>query len=137
MTSISVKLGEDRLLDLHALGDGLDDEVDVAEGRVLGRALDQADDAIDLRRGLLLGQLALLDQAADLPGRDVAGLGQAGVDELLLDVLEHDGDAGRGDRLRDLPAHRPGADDGGLEHEHCGRKTLLVGGVSGCCGGQD
>ncbi len=119
-----VELGEDRLLDLHALRDGLDDEVDVAEARVARRALDQADDAVDLGGGLLLGELALLDQAADLAGGDVAGLGEAGVDELLLDVLEDDGEACGGDRLRDLPTHRSGADDGGLEHEHLCRKPF-------------
>ena len=61
-----VELGEDGLLDLHALGHGLDDEVDVAEALVGGRAVDAPDDLLDLRRGLLLGELALLDQLADL-----------------------------------------------------------------------
>ena len=40
------------------------------------------------------------------------------VDELLLDVLEHDVEPGGGDHLGDLPAHRAGADDGGFEYVH-------------------
>ena len=38
--------------------------------------------------------------------------------ELLVDVLEHDRDAGVGDHVGDLAAHRAGADHAGLEHEH-------------------
>ena len=113
-----VELGEDRLLDLHALGHGLDHEVDVAEALVGRRALDAPDDLVDLRGGLLVGELALLDQAGDLALGDVAGLGQPGVDEVLVDVLEDDRDPCGGDRLGDLAAHRAGADDGGLEDEH-------------------
>ena len=88
------------------------------------RARDPPDDLLDLGVGLLLGDLALLDELADLAGGHVARLVEAGVDELLLDVLEHDGDAGGGDRLRDLAAHGAGADDGGLEHEHGVRVSL-------------
>ncbi len=61
-----VELGEDRLLDLHPLGDGLDDEVDVAEAVVARRAVDAAEDLLDLGGRLLLGELALLDEAGDL-----------------------------------------------------------------------
>ena len=43
-----------------------------------------------------------------------------GVDELLVDVLDDDGDVGGGDRLGDLAAHGAAADDGGLGNEHCG-----------------
>ena len=116
-----VELGEDRLLDLHALGHGLDDEVDVAEALVGRGAVDAPDDLVDLRRGLLLGEPALLHQPGDLALGDVARLVEAGLDELVLDVLEHDGDAGGGDGLGDLAAHGAGADDGGLEHEHGGQ----------------
>ena len=77
-----------------------------------------AEDPLGLGRGLLLGQLALLDELADLALGDLARLGEPGVDELLLDVLEDDGDVRRRDDLRDLPAHHAGADDGRLEHEH-------------------
>ena len=80
--------------------------------------MDAPDDLLDLRRGLLLGEPALLDQAVDLALGDVARLVEAGLDELVLDVLEHDGGAGGGDGLGDLAAHGAGADDGGLEHEH-------------------
>ena len=113
-----VELAEDGLLDLHALGHGLDDEVDVAEALVGGGAVDAPDDVGHLRRALLLGEPALLDQRGDLALGDVARLVEAGLDELVLDVLEHDGDAGGGDGLGDLAAHGAGADDGGLEHEH-------------------
>ena len=85
-----VELGEHRLLDLHPLGDGLDHEVHVAEARVGGGALDAAHDLGDLRLALLGGELAALEEFADLPRGDVAGLVEAGPHELLGDVLEHD-----------------------------------------------
>jgi hypothetical protein len=115
-----VELGEDRLLDLHALGHGLHDEVHVAEAVIGGGAMDAAEDLLDVGRGLLRGQPALLGELARRAGGDAARLGQAGVDQVLPEVLEDDGDAGGGDRLRDLAAHGPGADDGCLEDEHCG-----------------
>ena len=43
---------------------------------------------------------------------------QAGVHELLVDVLEQDGDVGGGDDLGDLPAHDARADHRGFEDEH-------------------
>ena len=45
-----VELREDRVLDLHLLRDGLDHEVDVAEVVVGGRAGDQPERVLDLRR---------------------------------------------------------------------------------------
>ena len=110
---------EDGLLDLHPLGHGLDDEVDVAEVLVGGGAGDPPDDlARPAPSACSSVSLLLLDEPASWPCGDVARLLEAGVDELLLDVLEHDGDVGGGDRLGDLAAHGAGADDGGLEHEH-------------------
>ena len=114
-----VELGEDGLLDLHPLGDRLDDEVDVAEALVLGGARDQPEDLLATRVGLLLGDLLLLHQAGELALGHLARLGQPRVDELLLDVLHHHRDVCRGDHLRDLAAHRSGAEHRGLEHEHC------------------
>ena len=90
-----VELGEDGLLDLHPLGDRLDHEVDVAEAFVLGRPLDPAEDLLELSVGLLLGDLLLLDEPAELALGDLARLLETVVDELLVDVLEHDGDARR------------------------------------------
>ena len=113
-----VELGVDLLLDLHLLRRRLDHEVDVAEGVVGGRALDQAHDLLEPGVGLLLRQLLLLHQPVELALGHLARLLEAVVDELLVDVLEHDGDVGRGDRLCDLAAHRAGADDRGLEDEH-------------------
>jgi hypothetical protein len=46
------------------------------------------------------------------------GLLETGVDELLLHVLEDDGDARGGDHLSDLAAHGPSPDHGGFEDEH-------------------
>ena len=59
-------------------------------------------------------------QAGEEVARDLLGLVQTGVHELLLHVLEHDRHAGRGDHLGDLAAHRAGADHGGFEYEHLG-----------------
>ena len=81
-------------------------------------ALDPAHDRLELGVGLLLGQLLLRDQPVELALRHLARLVEPVVDELLLDVLEDDGDLGGGDRLGDLAAHGSGADDGGLEYEH-------------------
>ena len=61
---------------------------------------------------------ALLGELADLALGHVAGLLETRLHERVVDVLEHHGDARGGDRLGDLSAHRPGADDGGFEHEH-------------------
>ncbi len=70
------------------------------------------------RLGVLGGDLLLLDEAVEAALRDLAGLLEAVVDELLIDVLEDDVDVGGGDRLGDLAAHRAGADDCSLEDEH-------------------
>jgi hypothetical protein len=113
-----VELGEHHVLDLHPLGNSLDHEVHVAEARVGGGALDAPDDLRDLRLALLSGELAPLHEFADLPGGDVAGLVDPSLHEPLADVLEHDGEAGGGDRLRDLAPHRPCANNRCLEHEH-------------------
>ncbi len=115
-----VELTEDRLLDLHPLRHGLDHEVDVAELLVGGGAGDQAHHLGEAGIGLLLGQLLLLDQAGELALGDGARLLDRGVDELLVDVLDDDGNVGCGDRLGDLTAHGAAADDGGLRYEHFG-----------------
>ena len=101
-----VEVREDRVLDLHLLRHRLDDEVDVAEVVVVGGAGDQPERALELGVGLLLRELLLLDQLGDLALGDLARLLEARVDELLVDVLEHDGDVGGGDDLGDLSAHR-------------------------------
>ena len=113
-----VKLGEDGLLDLHALGHRLDHEVDVAEAGIRRGAGDAPHDLLRLRLGILGGEPAALDEFCDLSLGDVARLLHARLYELVVDVLERHGDAGRGDRLGDLAAHRSRAYDGGLEHEH-------------------
>jgi hypothetical protein len=113
-----VELAEDRLLDLHLLRHRLDHEIDVAEVLVARRPRDQPHHLRQARIGLLLGQLLLLDEAGELPLGDGARLLQGGIDELLVDVLDGNGDVGCGDRLRDLAAHGASADDGGLGNEH-------------------
>ncbi len=107
-----IELREHGLLYVHALGHGLDYDVDVAEGVVGGGAGDQAEFPLDL------GRVELARIHASLPQR--AGLVQALVDEPLIDVLEHDGDVGVGDHVRDLTTHRPSADHGSFEDEHGG-----------------
>jgi hypothetical protein len=121
-----VELREHVLLDLDLLGHRLDHEVDLAEAAVGGGALDAADHLIHLRLCLLVGEPAFLDQFARLALGDRARLREPSLHERVVDVLEHDGDAGGGDRLCDLPAHRPRADNRGPEYEHALR--LL------CCG---
>src|SRR6202021_1011616 len=90
----------------------------LAQGRVRGRAVDPAPDLSDLRLALLGREPALLHQLADLATGDVPGLIEAGLHERVVDVLQDDWYACCGDRLSDLAAHRPGAHDGGFEHEH-------------------
>ncbi len=113
-----VELGEHRLLDLDPLGNGLDHEVDVAEAVVARRAGDPADDLLRLRCGLLGRQPLPFDEPRELALGDLARMGQAGVDQRLVDVLEHDGQPGGGDGLGDLATHRPRPHDGDLEDEH-------------------
>ena len=113
-----VEVGEHRVLDRHPLGHGLDHEVDVAEPVVVRRPEICPSTRVDLRGGLLLAELALLDELRGLALRHLAGLVEAGVDEALVDVLEHDGNVRARDHLRDLAAHHAGADDRGLEDEH-------------------
>src|SRR4051812_26039042 len=113
-----VELGEHGLLDLHPLGHGLDHEVDVAEALVLGCSGDAAEGRFDLLLALVLADLLLLDQLPDLALGDLLGLLEAGVDELLLDVLQHDVDVRGGQHLGDLSTHGSGADHGGFENEH-------------------
>ncbi len=118
-----VELREDGLLDRHPLGDRLDHEVDVAEALVLRRARDPPDDLLELPVGLLLVDLLLADEAPELRLGHLASLLEALVDELLVDVLQHDGNLGGRDHLGDLPSHRAGAYDGGFEYEHAVLQT--------------
>ena len=122
-----VELLEDGLLDRHPLGHGLDGEVHVPEALVLGGPGDAAGDLGELGVGLLLADLLLAHQTGEEVARDLLRLGQTGVHELLLDVLEHDRHTGRGDDLGDLAAHRAGADDRGLEDEHALRCAFRSG----------
>ena len=113
-----VQLGEHRLLDLHALGHGLDHEVDVAKAVVVDRAGDAPEDLLELALGVVLGDLLLGHERPELALGDRARLLEAEVDELLLDVLEDDRHAGGRDDLGDLPAHGARAHDCGFEYEH-------------------
>ena len=115
-----VELGEDRLLDLHPLGHRLDREVHVPEALVVGRAGDAPEDLLALAVGVLLADLLLLDQVAELRLGHLPGLLEPDVHELLLDVLEDDRDPRGGDHLSNLTAHGPGAHHSGFEDEHGG-----------------
>src|SRR6185437_14052104 len=121
-----VDLAEDGLLDLHLLRHGLDNEVDVGELGVAGRPGDVRHHLGDAGVGLLLGDPLLLHLSGQLALGDGASLLKRGVDEFLVDVLDHDRDVGGGDRLGDLPTHRAPTDDGGLTYEHSTRSSLLL-----------
>ena len=86
-----VELGENGLLDLHLLGDRLDDEVDLAEALVLGGARDQPEDLLGAGSACSCGDLLLVDQARELALGNLARLGQPSVHEVLLDVLHATG----------------------------------------------
>src|SRR5581483_4525160 len=118
-----VELAEYGLLDLHALRYRLHHEVHVAEGVVGGGPGDAAADLLELAVRVLLRDLLLLHEAAELATGDLAGLLEALVHEALLDVLEHHRQAGRRDGLGDLAAHRAGAHHGGLEYVHLTSET--------------
>ena len=60
-----------------------------------------------------------------------------GVDELLVDVLDDDGDVGGGDRLRDLAAHGAAADDGGLGNEHVAGSSGVLAWDAACAAGAE
>ncbi len=74
--------------------------------------------SLELRLGLLGGDLAALGELADLALSDVPRLVEARLDERVVDVLQHHRDAGGGDCLGDLAAHCPCSHDCGLEDEH-------------------
>jgi hypothetical protein len=116
------------VLDLHLLGNRLDHEVDVAEVVVVGGPVDPPGDLLELTVGVVLGDLLLLDEPAELVLGHLVGLLQPLVHELLLHVLQDDGDVGGRDHLGDLPAHGAGAHDGGLEHVHTtsGSSSLML-----------
>ena len=108
-----VELGEHELLELDPLGHCLDNEIHVAERLVIDRAGDQPELA------LLFGGVKLAGVDACLPQR--SGLLEPVLNVLRLHVLEHHGNVGVGDHLRDLASHRARADHRCLEHEHAAR----------------
>ena len=113
-----VELREDAVLELQLLRHRLDREVDVTEPLVAGHRCDQADDLLDLGGGRLVGELALGDELGRRLLAQLARLGDPGVDERLVGVLEQDGKAGGRDRLGDFDARGARADDRRFEHEH-------------------
>ena len=86
-----VELGENCLLDRHLLRDRFDHEVDVAELVIGDGSGDVGQDLGQAGVCLLLGDLLLLDLAAELAGSDVLDFFDCVVDELLVDVLDYDG----------------------------------------------
>src|SRR5207237_7487566 len=104
----AVELLEERDLRAEVLDDSLDDDVGLGEGIVAGGRGDAPE------RGLLLvrGHLSLVDAALQVRGNRVHGA----VEDLVADVDQRDGKAGRGRSVGDAVAHRPGADDHDFFH---------------------
>ncbi len=113
-----VEFGEDGLLHLEPLGDRLDDQIDVAERRVVERRFDAADDPLDLRVRLGRVEAATFDEPRELRRAHPACLVDRRVEQRAVYVLERDIHARGGDRLRDLAAHDPGAHDAGPSYVH-------------------
>ena len=99
------ELGEDGALDGEVLEHGLDDEIGVGEGGIVGGGGD-AGHAVG---GVGLGQAAALDGAVE----DAAEVGEAAGQRLVVALDQRDGDAGVAQRGGDAGAHRAAADDGG------------------------
>ena len=105
-----VELGEDGLLELHALGHRLDHEIDAAEALIAGRGLDQGEPALDLG-GIDLARL-------HPPCPDRAGLRHPRIDAPPVDVRQDHRHARIGDRVGDAGSHRARPDDGCSEDGH-------------------
>ena len=120
-----VELGEELLLELHPLRDGLDDQLAVLDRLERGAERDPAHQ----RGDVVLGQLAAGDRTAGRVG-DVP-LGSL---EALVVVLDaHDLDPGAGEHLGDARSHRAQSDDTDPAERHarllwmCFRKSLRTG----------
>ena len=96
---------EDGALDGEVLEDGLDDEIGVGEGGVVGGG----GDAGHARGGVGLGEAAALDGAVE----DAAEVGEAAGERLVVALDEGDGEAGVAEGGGDAGAHGAAADDGG------------------------
>ena len=97
------KRAEDRLLDLLALGGGLDHQVGGADGLELGRRSDAAHGRLHFLRGD--------DLAGHLPGHVAADQGEAGLDPVGTDVVQQDVVSTEGDHVGDARPHLPCAND--------------------------
>mmetsp|Transcript_47463 Transcript_47463/g.141734 ORF Transcript_47463/g.141734 Transcript_47463/m.141734 type:complete len:251 (+) Transcript_47463:742-1494(+) len=104
--AVLLQVAEDLLLELHDLGHGLNDRIDVRQVLVTDRRLDEPHEPLEIR----LRDLALL--SLRLPQRP--DLLHAVVEPLLLRVLEDHGDALLREAHRDAPAHQPSAQDADL-----------------------
>ena len=100
----AVELLEDAQLDVEILGGGLDHQLRLGHGGIVGRALDAPEDRGPVR----LADLILLDQA-DEAGADG---GDALVDGGIVDVHHHHLESGHGGDLGDAIAHQASADHG-------------------------
>jgi len=103
---LRVQLGEDLLLDVGALADGLDDQINLSDGgEIRGGAQTLARGFGDLRcQDALLGELGerLLDC------RDALG------ESRRVDIHQQHRGLAHGEDLSDAVAHRARADDGDL-----------------------
>ena len=119
---------EDGALDGELLEHGLDHEIGVGEGGVVGRA-GHAGHAVG---GLGLGQPAALHGAVE----DAAEVGEAARQRLGVALDQDDGDAGVAERGGDAGAHRAAADDGRGAHRP-GLHALEGGGTRGGALGEE
>jgi len=106
-------LAEERHLEIHVLGDGLDDEVGALARR---RDVEHRMHARERGFGGLFRGLALRHQLLELRGdglRGLLGAAREAVEEVHLDAV-------RGGDLCDALAHRPRAEHTGALHR-CGR----------------
>ena len=98
----AVELGEDILLELHLLHGGLDDEVGIGEGGVVGGGDDVLEQGVDL----FLGHLAFLNEFAVAFGDGSHSLVEAG----LCAALHDDGHLG-GEGFHNAFGHGAGSNN--------------------------
>jgi len=96
-------VGVDVLLDRHLLGDGLYDDVGVADRRF---EVDQRRHPVEGRVGVLLADLVLLGQFVEGPLDAVVAV----LDEPVVDIAHPDVVAGQRRHFGDAVAHVPGAE---------------------------
>ena len=107
---VPIEAGEDLLLEVHALGNGLDRQVHFLSGQGRRQQTQTREDT----RTLSGCQFAPLDESVQARGNGLAGP----LKSAAIGIGQHDFVAGHGADLGDATSHSPGADNGDSFQRH-------------------